>query len=307
MFCAGLVTASGSIDEGINHQAWLGLQDTKRNNLVDRVDYIETIDSRDRLKNISTFAEDGYDLIVTVGGSISGETITAAQKYPHTHFIGVEQSQDTKYSNLAGLVFHEEYGGFLAGALAASLTQTRHIGAVCEAKFIDQMRRYCDGFRAGAQYINPDVNVTVMYRDGPQETLFRDTDWGRTTALQLIDEGVDVLFAAGGGTGDAALKAAAGQGAYVIGAQTDIYSRLPDIRPRLVTSAINDVRSGVRELTRWARGGDFPSGEFTGRVELAPFHEFERQIPAAVLDHLAKIRSGLENSSIQVDVPFMSK
>ena len=48
VFCVGLVTASGSIDDGINQQAWLGLQDTKGEGLTDRIDYIETVDSRDR-------------------------------------------------------------------------------------------------------------------------------------------------------------------------------------------------------------------------------------------------------------------
>ena len=93
MFCAGLVTGFGPIDGGINQEAWLGLQDAKAGHLVDRIDAIETIDARDRAKNISTFAEDGYDVIITVGASISDETTAAAQKYTSLLFIGVEQPQ----------------------------------------------------------------------------------------------------------------------------------------------------------------------------------------------------------------------
>ena len=165
VFCAGLVTDFGPVSEGINHEAWLGLQDAKAKNGLDRIDVIETVDVRDRAKNIATFAVDSYDIIVTVGSSISNETLTAAKNYPKLLFIGVEQPQKAKAPNLAGLVFHEEQSGFLSGALAALMTQTQRVGAVCEAKFIDPMRRYCDGFQAGARYINPQMNVTISYRE----------------------------------------------------------------------------------------------------------------------------------------------
>lgn len=307
VFCAGLVTASGSVDEGINREAWLGLQDAKAEKLVDRIDYIETVDLRDRAKNVATLAEDGYDVIVTVGAAISDETIAAAQKYTNTLFIGVEQEQDSKYQNLTGLVFHEEYSGFLAGALAALITQTNRIAAVCEANFIDSVRRYCDGFQAGAKYANPDVNMNLSYREGPEENLFNDPTWGRETALKFVNEGVNVLFAAGGGTADAALEAAAAQGAYVISAETDPYERLTEIHPRLATSAINHIRSGVRDLMRLARQRRFPSGEFTGQVGLAPFHDLDAQIPLNVKERVEEIRVGLENSSIHLEAPYRSR
>ena len=248
--CVGLVTASGSINDGINQQAWLGLQDAKAEGLVDRIDYIETVDSRDREANIQTFITDGYDVIITVGSSLTNETISAAQKNPRTKFIGVEQTQNKTYPNLTGLVFHEERSGFLAGALATSITQTNRIAAICEAKFIDAMRRYCDGFKAGAQYINANVNATVVYRTGPNQYLFNDPDWGTQAVHQAVNDGADVIFAAGGNTADAALETAAGQGAYVIGSETDEYESLTDIRSRLVSSAVNDVRTGVRDLMR---------------------------------------------------------
>src|SRR5574341_845833 len=219
VFCAGLVTASGSVAEGSNQEAWLGLQDAKAEKLADRIDFIETVDPRDRAKNTAALAEDGYDVILTVGLAISEDTTVAAQKYPNTLFIGVEQPQEKRYQNLTGLVFHEEQSGFLAGALAAMVTQTHRVAAVCEAKFVDAMRRYCDGFQAGARYVKPEVHVDVIYREGATEDLFNDPDWGRTTAVQLVDQGADVLFAAGGETADAALKAASDEGAYVIGSE----------------------------------------------------------------------------------------
>ena len=305
VYCVGLVTDFGPINEGINQEAWQGLTEVKTEGRVDRIDAIETIDARDRARNISTFADEGYDVIITVGASISDETVAAAQKYPKIFFIGVEQPQTQKLLNLSGLVFYEDRGGFMSGALAALTTQTNRIAALCEAKFIDAMRRYCDGFQAGAKYINPSVYVTVSYRDGSQEKLFNDPDWGRTEALRVVAEGADVLFSAGGGTADAALEAAAQQNAYVIGAETDPYDRLIDVRPMLLSSAISDIRSGINELMRLTREGQFPAGNFYGRMLLAPFHEWDRQIPQVTKDRLNLIEQSLSDGSVLTGIPWI--
>ncbi len=308
VFCVGLVTSSGGVDDNsINEEAWLGLQDAKAEGLVNRIDFIATVDSRDRAKNIETFANNGYDVIVTVGASISDETIAAAQKYPNIFFIGVEQPQNTPYKNLAGLVFHEERSGFMAGALAALVTQTQQVAALCEAQFIDPMRRYCDGFQAGVKHTNPHIKVTVLYRDGPEEDLFHDSAWGETNATQVVNDGADVLFAAGGNTADAALETAASKGIDVIGSETDLYTRLTDIRSRLLTSAINEIRPGVHDLVRLARNGQFPSGEFFGQVGLAPFHDFESQLSPDMLKNLSTINNDLNKGIIQLDVPYKAR
>ena len=304
VWCAGLVTDFGSVAQGINQQAWLALEDAKAAGLLNRVDRIETIDSRDRAANIGTFGDAGYDIVVTVGALISDETATAAKRYPNEAFIGVEQPQQILIPNLAGLVFHEERSGFLAGTLAASMTQTSHVAAVCEASFIDSIRRYCEGFRAGAFYGNPAVQVTVVYRDGPTELLFHDLDWGRESALKMLHEGADVLFAAGGETADAALQAAAENGALVIGTETDAYTRLEHVRPRLLTSAVNDVRPGVRALLEAARQGKLPAGEYFGQVGLAPFHELGSRIPAEAVSRLDEIRASIEAGEISLEVPY---
>lgn len=302
--CAGLVTDFGGIDSGIARQAWLGLQDAKAAHLVDRIDAIETIDSRDRAPNIQALANEGYGVIVTTGAGIAAETSAAALKYPQVYFIGVEQPKTVVLPNLSGMVFHEEHGGFMAGVLAASMTQTGHVAAICDEKSVEPMRRYCDGFQAGALSVQPKINVTVTYREGSGALLFNDPEWGRTAALQAVNDGADVVFAAGGQTAVAALQAAAGQGAYVIGAETDQYLDLPTVRLQLLSSATNDVRSGiVQELTLLQRGR-FPEGEFTGNVYLAPWHELDRQVPGAVKSQLSKISMGLNFGALDTGVPY---
>lgn len=306
MFCAGLVTASGGIDQGLNQQAWLGMLDAQNQGVLDRADYIESLDPRDRAKNLAALAETGYDVVISVGFSMGQDTAAAALQFPGTTFIGIDQPQKTEHPNLTGLLYYEDRGGFLAGALAAAMSRTGRIGAVCEEQFIDSVRRYCEGFRAGAVYMQPAIDVELAYREGASELLFGDRGWGSQTALQLTASGVDVLFAVGGGTAEAALDAAAGQDAAVIGAEYDLYTSGTPTGPRLLTSAIKLVRPQIAILLQRAEGQALSGGVVFGPMDLAPFHEMDGEVPAALADQLAAIRQGLENGSIRTGVPFQT-
>ena len=304
VFCAGLVTASGGIDEGLNQQAWLGMLAARASGSVDRTDYIETVDPRDRLKNIASLAEAGYDVIVTVGFSIGAETRAAAGQFPGVRLIGLDQPQADAPDNFTAVLFHEDRGGFLAGALAAMITRTRRVGAVCEEEFIDSVRRYCEGFRAGGLYVDPGLHLEIAYRNGPSENLFNDRDWGRGTALQLVHSGADVLFAAGGGTAEAALEAGAGEGIFVIGTEYDLYAGGSVISSRLLSSSIKLVQPEVEELLMLAASGRLDGTPVFGSMDLAPFHETDSLVPAEVAERLAAIRQGLESGSIRTEVPY---
>lgn len=304
VYCVGLVTDFGGVSTGIQHEAWLALQDAKATGLIDRIDRIETIDARDRAANIEAFASSGYDVIVTVGASISSETVAAAQRYPKLLFIGVEQPQKTDIGNLTGLIFHEERSGFLAGVLATIMTRTRRVAAVCEARFLDPVRRYCDGFQAGVVYADPSVSVSVTYRDGSLEKVYQDRAWGETAALDRIQNGADVLFAAGGDTALAALEAAAAKGALVIGAESDLYPQLPAVRAKLLTCSVNYVRHGVLDLLGFARIGQFPGGEYMGRAGLSPFHDLEASISLEARGRMLRLEQALNDGSLQPDIAY---
>jgi basic membrane protein A len=304
VLCVGLVTGFGTVSEGTEREAWLALQDAAAADLVDRIDRIETVDTRDRAANIDVFAARGYDVIVTVGASMSAATLDAAKQHPDLRFIGVEQPQPQPVENLTGLIFHEERSGFLAGALAALITETHRVAAVCEAEFVDQVRRYCDGFSAGATFVDPAVRATVSYRDGELEGLFNDAEWGGTEARLQVAEGADVVFAAGEETAEEALEAAAARGAWVIGAESGLFDRLGSAGPRFLTSAVNDVRSGVLDLLRSLPAGKLPAGEYWGRVGLEPLRDSVRAIPTDIRSKMLEIHAGLTDGSIVLDIPY---
>src|SRR6187431_2523959 len=82
-FCVGLVTDVGKInDKSFNQSAWEGVQQAEKD-LGAKIQYIETADAKDYDKNIATFADEGYDVIVTVGFGMGEATVKAAGAYPN--------------------------------------------------------------------------------------------------------------------------------------------------------------------------------------------------------------------------------
>jgi basic membrane protein A len=89
----GLVTDVGKVeDKNFNQSAWEGVQCAQKNLGTD-AKFIETTDPKDYGKNIDEFAQDNYDVIVTVGFALGDDTITEARKYSKIKFIGVDQFQ----------------------------------------------------------------------------------------------------------------------------------------------------------------------------------------------------------------------
>ncbi|HJR80762.1 MAG TPA: BMP family ABC transporter substrate-binding protein [Anaerolineales bacterium] len=309
MFCVGLVTDIGKItDRGFNQSAWRAVQQAQQE-LGAFVQYIETSDTRDYAKNIATFADENYDVIVTVGFNLREATRSAAEMNPNIKFIGVDQDQfDGTMENVAGLIFPEDHAGFLVGALAAMMSETHKVGAVCASDDIPPVWRLGEGYRAGAAYADEltgtSTDVLVLYHnDVSFDTTFVDPEWGEASADAMAKEGVDVMFGCGGVTGNGAIIAAAQAGLYAIGVDTDQYLTLPEAAPRMLSSAMKLITPGVFELLQSARNGNFPSGNYSGQVSYAPFHDLDNQIPAEVKAAMEQINAGLLDGSIETSVP----
>ena len=92
VFCVGDVTDVGHVDDkSFNQSTWEGVQSAKKDGFADWIQYIETADSKDYAKNINTFAQAGYKVIVTTGFNLTDPTYAAAKQYPNIMFIGVDQ------------------------------------------------------------------------------------------------------------------------------------------------------------------------------------------------------------------------
>lgn len=298
VLCVGLVTDVGEIDDkSFNQSAWEGVKLAE--DLGATVDYVETKDAKDYGNNIALFADQGYDVIVTVGFALGEATAEAAAKYPDVKFIGVDQFQVEAIPNVAGLIFSEDKSGFLAGALAAMMSSSNKIAAVLGTDLVPPVVAFKEGYEGGVKYINPDIEVISTYHPGGLDVAFTDPEWGATTAKQAIDQDADVIFGAGGKTGNGALIETAGnEGKFCIGVDTDQWETVPEAHPCLLSSAMKLITPGISGLILLSTQGNFPQGNFVGPVGLAPFHDFDSVIPQDVQDKLEEIDEGLQDGSI---------
>jgi basic membrane protein A len=208
--------------------------------------------------------------------------------------------------NVRGLVFAEDQAGYLAGALAASLSKSGTIAVVGGVE-IPPVQKYVIGYENGAKSINPDIDVKHVYIDS-----FTDRARGGEAAKDFISQGADVIFGAGGQTGSGGIQAAAQDGVYVIGVDQDEYvttfqaGKAPGAN-KIVSSALKRVDNAVFAAIKSAQDGSF-KGETTlydaksEGVGLAPFHDAEADIPADVKTKLDEIQKGLADGSIQTNV-----
>ncbi len=303
----GLVTDVGKLDDkSFNESSWNGAQ-MGAEALGTEAKAIETQDPNDFAKNINQFVSEGYNVIVTVGFALGEATIEAAKANPDIKFIGVDQFQAEEIPNLTGLIFDEDKAGFLAGALAASYSKSGKIGAVLGTDLVPPVWKFGEGYRAGALHVNPDIEVqTVYHSDVGFDKTFTDPEWGKATALSMIDQGVDVVFGAGGQTGNGALFGVAERadaGVVGIGVDTDQYLTLPEAEPVLLSSAMKILDQGVADLIAQVADGSIAGGNFVGEVGLAPFHDLEDQVSDETKTLIEDLTEQLEDGTLQTNVP----
>ncbi|MFC7490664.1 MULTISPECIES: BMP family ABC transporter substrate-binding protein [unclassified Knoellia] len=304
VFCIGLVTDKGTIDDkSFNQAAWEGVEALKGDGVQTK--YVETKDSKDYPANIKQFTDQKYDAIVTVGFLMGEATVTAAKANPTVKFVGVDQFQDEAATapNVTGLIFPEANAGYAAGYLAGLMTKTSKIGIVLGEE-IPPTAAYAKGYELGSKAANPKISVAKVYHPaGPNA--FSDSPWGAGEAKKMLAQGADIIFGAGGGTGNGALgevakTSGAGTKLYCIGVDIDQWDTVPEAQPCLVTSAEKKLVEGTTDLLKQAKDGSIKGGNFLGKTGLAEYHDFDSKIPADVKTKVEDVVKKLEDGSLKV-------
>lgn len=306
----GLVTDVGRInDKGFNQSAYEGMEAAKAAApTCFETDYIETTSQSDYAANIAQFTDSGSNVVIGVGFLLGDSLGTAAIENSDVKFISVDgvpnPPNDTSWmTNGESLFFAEDQAGYMAGVLAASMSKANHIGVVGGLVVVPPVERFVEGYIDGAKSVNPDITVDFVYT-----TSFVDPPQGSNAAQQMIDGGADVIFGAGGLTGNGALEAACqADGVYAIGVDTDQYETLPSVQKCILSSATKNVSGAVRDSLLRIAGGTFTPGFHTDNaatngIGLAPFHEKDADVPADVKALLETTLAGLADGSIVPNV-----
>jgi basic membrane protein A and related proteins len=304
-FCIGLVTDTGKVDDkSFNQSAWEGALEAAKES-GGYAKYIETVDPKDYENNINQFVSADYDVIVTVGFLMGEATVTAAKANTGITFIGVDQFQAEEIPNLTGLIFPEDKAGYAAGYLAGLMTQTGKIGAVLGTDTVPPVKLFGEGYKAGVLAANPSASVTLVYHE--PANAFTDPEWGAAEAKKQLEQGNDIIFGAGGLTGNGALieiaKApGAGESIFCIGVDTDQFFTVPEAAKCLLTSAEKKLALGTKDLVLLAKDGKAPGGNYIGLTGLAPYHDTESAVPEDVKAKVAEVIAGLDAGTIETNV-----
>jgi basic membrane protein A len=323
----GLVTNTGGVNDlAFNQLAWEGIQRASKY-MGFQAKYIESQQPTDYKVNIDALVTEGYNVIITVGSQMNDVTALKATQYPSIKFAIIDHAytptsgsqscnetfrdcySDGGLTNVTSLMFAEEQVGFLAGVLAGGMTQS---GFVCSVTSVapPASDRYVISFRAGAvwqggeeiQGMNNYINVQSPNANIPS---FNDSTQGRETAQGLIDSGCDVVF---GVAADGALLATQQNNLMAIGSDVDQYNTYAEVQSALISSAMKHVDVAVYNYLKTVFDGSVSAGISTGTLQdgsvgLAPFHDWDSQIPADLKTQIQRASDGIVNGSITIDLP----
>ena len=214
----------------------------------------------DYVPNLSTLAQQKYDIVIGVGFLMADAMDTVATKFPDTNFAIIDFPQaglKNKPANVRGLLFKEAEAGYMAGYLAGLFVKEKggdQVISTVGGQKIPPVDAYIAGYQAGAKEANPEIETLNGYSQD-----FVDQAKCKELALNQIAEGSQVVFQVAGQCGLGALDAAEEKGMQGIGVDAD-QGYLGD---HVLTSALKKVDVSVFETVKQVQDGSFQGGQDT--------------------------------------------
>jgi basic membrane protein A len=323
----GQVTDLGGIDDKtFNASAWAGTQQAIADLGVEGK-FLESQQQSDYAKNIQQFLDEETDLIVTVGFLLGVDTAVAAKANPDTSFAIVDYAYPdcfgdavegqtcgsaTEIPNVLGLTFQTDQAAFLAGYLAAGMTETGTIGTFGGIP-IPPVTIFMSGLEAGVAHYNTVHGTSVVVLGGPSSANgglftgnFESTDDGRAYAENLMQEGADIIMPVAGpvGLGSAAVCQETGA-CKIIGVDTDFVVAAPEYEDIVLTSVMKNMNVAVYDAIQAVVDGTFAGGVYSGTlanggVGIAPFHAFDGAVSAELKAELEQLQADIISGAVSV-------
>ena len=328
-----LVTDLAGIDDkSFNASSWQGVLDA-----IDAGDaapepesfYLESDTESDWQPNIDQMVSQGCEHIVTVGFALDAVTQENAPENPDITWTLVDVDMfdfttdpptDIVFDNVQELTYQTDEAAFLAGYVAASVTETGIVGTFGGANF-PTVSIFMDGLYYGVQHYNEvkgtDVQVLGWDPANPDTGLFTgdfvDLDLARSTAQSLLDEGADIIMPVGGqiNLGAGAAMQDMGMGANgdtfgaLIGVDTDAFVSAPEYADLWLTSVEKALALFTTRSIEAAATGTFEGGVSRGflsndGVGISDFHEFDGIVSDETKAEVDEIRQAIIDGELSV-------
>jgi basic membrane protein A len=202
------------------------------------------------------YASEGYDLVIAHGTQYGNSMFEIAVDFPETSFAwgtAIDTGTDQGLENIFAYEANAQEGGYVNGVIAALLNQSGVIGVVGPVEAGDA-KLYIDGFVAGVNATNPDIQVNISYTGS-----FGDTALAAEAANVHIQAGADVL------TGSAqqvvgAIGVAKDAGVPWMGTQSDQSSLAPEM---VLVNQVYDWTGTIKDIIAKHNAGTLGGTAYT--------------------------------------------
>jgi basic membrane protein A len=243
-------------------------------------------------------AERGADPIVGIGFSQGSSMEKVARDFPKTRFAIIDAVVDLP--NVQSIVFKEHEGSFLVGMMAAMASKTGKVGFV-GGMDIPLIRKFQCGYEQGARYANPQVQVSASMT-GATPAAWSDPTRGAELAKAQFASGVDVIFAAAGGTGIGVYQAARDAGKLAIGVDSNQNHLQPGT---MLTSMVKRVDVAVHKAFKGVTPGVTSLGLKEGGIDVALDEHNARLVSADMKKKVDAARADIVAGKLRV-VDYMA-
>ena len=279
--------------DGVIHQACLKAQKEMGNI---EYEFTEKIAAADFEKVLREYAERGFDLIVG-DAFLAGEEPArrVAKDYPEIAFaFGSEFGPVAPNFSVFDNWIHEP--AYLCGVIAGKMTKSNVLGVVAAIP-IGEVNRLVNAFKAGALKVNPKVKVKISYIGG-----WFDPPKAKEAAIAQIEAGADLIFAERFGVFEACKE----KGIFAFGNMSDQNALAPDV---VITGPVWDMYPTIKfciEMVKKKAWVSMDLGEWSmmakGGASLAPFHGFEKKLPANLIKEVRDLEQKILNGTFRVPV-----
>jgi basic membrane protein A len=258
----------GRGDKSFNDAAATGVERLKQHLEVEirELEAQKNESAEDQYQRLKLLCDTGYDPVIAVGFVYAGDPetgpmIRAARGCPNTKFAIIDDAS-VQAPNVSNLVFAEEQGSFMVGAVAALKTRTGRVGFIGGCQ-VSQVTKFQAGYEAGVDAARKGITVDSAYLSTAAENCsgFNNPDKAQTVAEGMYARGADILFHAAGGSGLGVFRAALSRHKFAIGADSDQYHTVtPDLRGVVLTSMLKRVDQAVFTFVSDYAAGRFAAG-----------------------------------------------
>ena len=251
----------GKFDKSFNEAAYNGMEKWKKETGKTYLEF-EVSNESQREQAIRRMAEKGASPIIGIGFGQASSIEKVAKEFPKLKFAIIDMVVDAP--NVQSVVFKEQEGSFLVGAMAAMASKTGKVGFV-GGMDIPLIRKFQCGYEQGAKFANAKAEV-MGNMTGTTGAAWNDPARGGELAKAQFAKGVDVVFAAAGGTGMGVYQAAKDGGKLAIG----VDSNQNHIQPgTMLTSMLKRVDVAVYNVSKEHKPGVSVLGLKEGGVDYA--------------------------------------